>query len=477
MTRIDIAEVQQFAHGIKANNQEAKEHIQKTQIAIQNFVNDQSITGQAISSAKVYFSAAYFSLCQSIIQALNVSEHSLQQYIIDFHDQVDASPNAKLDMNNLMVLEDKIEKYESKKDQLLAEISNVSNAINGALGGSGQQDSLKIRGLTADITEAHKKERILEKYMDFERSHVGFSDELSDLAYAIQLTVADIKQNLTFNDKTGLFDVSDLHIDRFKKLHELYAKQKEIDDKVKELESIGLTPYIPSGNTAGFILNQDGTLNTDATLNQVNNQIIYWKNETGMRELFGIGAFYRAIYGTDYVSGEDISKGRRFFDGMSVTAIYSAPYGITMGLKTNIPTTNIKIINDLNELSPLLKTNSDEAFFWSGRTNGIGGADAAEKIATSKNGVTLESTIKNKGIKMPEWNFDNPKTIIDWEGVSEIYASQVTGEVRAVVGSELRKGNIWENVELPRLKANPNVTKITTVDPVTQKEKIIFERK
>ncbi|MBC1777196.1 T7SS effector LXG polymorphic toxin, partial [Listeria seeligeri] len=79
MTRIDIAEVQQFAHGIKANNQEAKEHIQKTQIAIQNFVNDQSITGQAISSAKVYFSAAYFSLCQSIIQALNVSEHSLQQ--------------------------------------------------------------------------------------------------------------------------------------------------------------------------------------------------------------------------------------------------------------------------------------------------------------------------------------------------------------------------------------------------------------
>lgn len=330
MTRIDIAEVQQFAHGIKVNNQEAKEHIQKTQIAIQNFVNDQSITGQAISSAKVYFSAAYFSLCQSIIQALNVSEHSLQQYIIDFHDQVDASPNAKLDMNNLMVLEDKIEKYESKKDQLLAEISNVSNAINGALGGSGQQDSLKIRGLTADITEAHKKERILEKYMDFERSHVGFSDELSDLAYAIQRTVADIKQNLTFNDKTGLFDVNDLHIDRFKKLHELYAKQKEIDDKVKELESIGLTPYIPSGNTAGFILNQDGTLNTDATLNQVNNQIIYWQNETGMRELFGIGAFYRAIYGVDAVSGKHISKGQQFMDGLAVVGMFGGPvFGVS----------------------------------------------------------------------------------------------------------------------------------------------------
>ena len=44
------------------------------------------------------------------------------------------------------------------------------------------------------------------------------------------------------------------------------------------------------------------------------------------------------------------------------------------------------------------------------------------------------------------------------------------------IGSELRPGNIWENIELPRLKANPNVTKITTIDPKTGVEKIIFER-
>ncbi len=50
------------------------------------------------------------------------------------------------------------------------------------------------------------------------------------------------------------------------------------------------------------------------------------------------------------------------------------------------------------------------------------------------------------------------------------------GEIRAVIGSELRTGNIWENVELPRLMKNPNVTKITTIDPKTGVEKIIFER-
>lgn len=38
---------------------------------------------------------------------------------------------------------------------------------------------------------------------------------------------------------------------------------------------------------------------------------------------------------------------------------------------------------------------------------------------------------------------------------------------------ELRPGNIWENVELPRLKNNPNVTKITTIDPKTGVENVV----
>ncbi|CRH30423.1 hypothetical protein BN1182_BS_00020, partial [Pantoea ananatis] len=100
----------------------------------------------------------------------------------------------------------------------------------------------------------------------------------------------------------------------------------------------------------------------------------------------------------------------------------------------------------------------------------------AEAIAKSRGGVTLESTIKDKNIKMPEWDFDNPQSIKAWEDVSASYAKQVSGEVRAVVGQSLREGNIWENVELPRLMGNDNVTKITTIDLVSQTEKVIFVR-
>ena len=131
---------------------------------------------------------------------------------------------------------------------------------------------------------------------------------------------------------------------------------------------------------------------------------------------------------------------------------------------------------DVELIRGRLKTDPDTAFFWSGRTDGIGGMDVAKKIAKNKGGVTLESTIDDTNIVMPEWDFNTPSSVTAWEEASNVYAEQVSGEIRAVVGIELRPGNIWENIELPRLKANPNVTKVTTIDPKTGVEKIIFER-
>lgn len=131
---------------------------------------------------------------------------------------------------------------------------------------------------------------------------------------------------------------------------------------------------------------------------------------------------------------------------------------------------------DITEISPLLKTNSGEAFFWSGITNGIGGAEKALEIASTKGGTTLEGLINSKGITMPAWDINNPLSVKAWEDVSAAYANQVSGEVRAVIGEQLRLGNIWETVELPRLKANLAVTKITIIDPESLFETVIFIR-
>jgi hypothetical protein len=131
-----------------------------------------------------------------------------------------------------------------------------------------------------------------------------------------------------------------------------------------------------------------------------------------------------------------------------------------------------KPLSFIDEVTPLVKTGPNEAFYWSGRVNGKGVMDQALEIAKSKGGTTLEGIIDSKKIKMPKWE-DNPKV---WEDVSAAYANQASGEVRAVLGTELRPGNVWETVELPRLKENPNVTKITVINAETLEETVIFVR-
>ncbi len=86
-----------------------------------------------------------------------------------------------------------------------------------------------------------------------------------------------------------------------------------------------------------------------------------------------------------------------------------------------------KNVFDIEQVRPLLKTEPNTAFFWSGRTKGVGGSEVAANVAKSKGGVTLETTIETKNIKMPEWDFNNPESMKAWDLASGSYAEQVLG--------------------------------------------------
>jgi len=122
-------------------------------------------------------------------------------------------------------------------------------------------------------------------------------------------------------------------------------------------------------------------------------------------------------------------------------------------------------------------TKAGGAVFWSGRTNGVGGADVAGKIASSQQGTTLEQLAEARGLNLPAWDPNNPASVQAWSSASQAYAESVSGSVNAVIGNSLRPGNVWETFELPALKANPNVTEIIRIDPVTGSKTIIFSRK
>jgi hypothetical protein len=121
-----------------------------------------------------------------------------------------------------------------------------------------------------------------------------------------------------------------------------------------------------------------------------------------------------------------------------------------------------------------LVTEPNKAYFWSGRTNGVGSGELAEEIAVSRGGTTLERLIRQRGINMPRWNPNDPASVEAWKWISREYAANASGEVHVVLGEELRPGGVWETVELPELLLNPRITRIVAIDPATLVERIIF---
>jgi hypothetical protein len=105
-----------------------------------------------------------------------------------------------------------------------------------------------------------------------------------------------------------------------------------------------------------------------------------------------------------------------------------------------------------------------------------GGNGAADIFAEGVNGTTLEGLLDRNGISPPKWSPGDADAGEWWDRVSATYANNVQGEVHAVIGPNLRPGNVWETVELPRLLENPAVTRIVIIDPQTGVETIIFER-
>ncbi|EAC4535247.1 T7SS effector LXG polymorphic toxin [Listeria monocytogenes] len=468
MSRIDIGEIQTFAYQLHTANETARKSIKDIKNAVENYIEDGSLKGKAVDASKNYYQMTYFPLCDAIIEAMNESEERLAQYIADFHAQVDGSADARIDADGLYELGKMIDRIEAKKEALAQRMNT---------GTEGQMQSYR-----SQLSIAYKQENILEKYLAFEQSHGGFFDNLTDLVQGIQQTIRELQSNIQFNSKTGTYDMSKLNFTTVTRMQN--ALGKALNDNAK---TFNFDEYQKTYRGQMWVLMKNGIVDVEAT-NAYNSAVLGGEMPHESNEAQEEAELLQAVIqsvkeGTDPVTGQEISKAQGFSIISGLFFRYTT--GGYKGKKFKIPkdwlrrrkkASGAKGFN-IDEIHPKLKTEPDTAFFWSGRTEGVGGADIAADVAKSKGGVTLESTIGNKNIEMPDWDFNNPESMKAWDLASGSYAEQVSGEVRAVVGSDLRKGNIWENVELPRLKNNPNVTKITTIDPKTGLEKIIFERK
>ncbi|EQC0676598.1 T7SS effector LXG polymorphic toxin [Listeria innocua] len=246
MSRIDIGEIRDFAFQLRAANQTGRKIIQGIKTTVTNYIEDGSLKGKAVESSKNYYQMTYIPLCDTITEAMNESEERLKRYIQDFHDQVDPSPNAKIDADGLYELGQMIDRIESKKEALYQRMNSSTE---------GQMQTYR-----SQLATAYKQENILEKYLAFEQSHGAFFDHLTDLVQGIQQTVRELQSNIQFNSQTGGYDLSKLNFATVSRMRKTLGKASATDATIYDFAA-----YSKVKQGGMWILSKDGKVDIKAT--------------------------------------------------------------------------------------------------------------------------------------------------------------------------------------------------------------------
>ncbi|ECB9830990.1 hypothetical protein FL876_02040 [Listeria monocytogenes] len=297
VSRIDIGEIQTFAHQLHTANETAIKSIKDIKTAVENYTEDGSLKGKAVDASKNYYQMTYFPLCDAIIEAMNESEERLAQYIADFHAQVDGSADAKIDADGLYELGKMIDRIEAKKEALAQRMNT---------GTEGQMQSYR-----SQLSIAYKQENILEKYLAFEQSHSGFFDNLTDLVQGIQQTIRELQSNIQFNSKTGTYDMSKLNFTTVTRMQNALGKALKNNEK-----KFNFDEYQKTYRGQMWVLMKNGIVDVEATnaynAAVLNGELPHKSNEA-QEEAELLQAIIQSVKeGIDPVTGQEISKAQGF---------------------------------------------------------------------------------------------------------------------------------------------------------------------
>ncbi|MBC2054390.1 hypothetical protein HCJ34_11490 [Listeria welshimeri] len=319
MSRIDIGEIRTFALQLKEANQQGKRCIKAIQTVVTNYAEEDSLKGKAIDASKNYYQMTYVPLCKAILEVMEESQERLRQYMDDFHDQVDSSPNARIDEEGLFELGQQIDRLEAKKETL-AQRMNV--------GTEGQMQIYR-----SQLSKAYKKENIVEKYLAFEQSHTDFFAHISDLVQNIQQTIRELQSNIQFNHHTGTYDLTKLDLDTVSRLQQALGKEPNTQPK-----KFPFNEYQKTYTGTTWILTRGGIIDVEATT-AYNEAILHGElppesnQATEDAELLkGIIASVKA--GKDPLTGQEISllQGISIIAGTTFMYTAGAYHGKRMGI-------------------------------------------------------------------------------------------------------------------------------------------------
>ncbi|MBC2330397.1 transposase [Listeria sp. FSL L7-0020] len=391
MSRIDIGEIQAFAHQLHTANETGRKNIQDIKNAVKNYTEDGSLKGKAVDASKNYYQMTYFPLCDAIIEAMNESEERLAQYIADFHAQVDGSADARIDADGLYELGKMIDRIEAKKEALAQRMNT---------GTEGQMQSYR-----SQLSIAYKQENILEKYLAFEQSHGGFFDNLTDLVRGIQQTIRELQSNIQFNSKTGTYDMSKLNFTTVTRMQNVL--EKALNDNAK---TFNFDEYQKTYRGQMWVLMKNGIVDIEAT-NAYNAAVFGGEMPHESNEAQEEAELLQAVIqsvkkGRDPVTGQEISKSQGF--GIISGLIFRYTVGGYKGKKFKLPkawlnrrkkASGVKKIEKTPELEDHIRNTDPNV----PRKRGIGGAHNSEEFFKNDVEIVKQTPTDIPGVSVVEY--------------------------------------------------------------------------
>ncbi|HHH5726417.1 TPA: T7SS effector LXG polymorphic toxin [Listeria innocua] len=458
MSRIDIGEIQTFAHQLHTANGAGRKSIKDIKKAVKNYTEDGSLKGKAIDASKNYYQMTYFPLCDAIIEAMNESEERLAQYIADFHAQVDGSADARIDADGLYELGKMIDRIEAKKEALAQRMNT---------GTEGQMQSYR-----SQLSIAYKQENILEKYLAFEQSHSGFFDNLTDLVQGIQQTIRELQSNIQFNSKTGTYDMSKLNFTTVTRMQNALGKALK-----NNKTTFNFDEYQKTYRGQMWVLMKNGIVDVEATnaynAAVFNGELPHESNEA-QEEAELLQAVIQSVKeGIDPVTGQEISKAQGF--GIISGLVFRYTAGGYKGKKIKIPKNILDKIKKSHKSKSIL-TSQMEAKILEGQrkgaTNGINGGHSSDINNNNPNFATETVKVNQDGTKVikftkqfPDGNISKIKTSTifpeDWsdkdiiDSILKVSNSTAIGQ-RKIDGLTLHRGKI-DGVEIDVIKKGDEI--------------------
>ncbi|EAC6873238.1 LXG domain-containing protein [Listeria monocytogenes] len=332
MSRIDIGEIRDFAFQLRAANQTGRKIIQGVKTTVTNYIEDGSLKGKAVEASKNYYQMTYIPLCDTITEAMNESEERLKRYIQDFHDQVDPSPNAKIDADGLYELGQMIDRIESKKEALYQRMNSSTE---------GQMQTYR-----SQLATAYKQENILEKYLAFEQSHGAFFDHLTDLVQGIQQTVRELQSNIQFNSQTGGYDLTKLNFATVNRMRKTLGKASATDTTIYDFAA-----YSKVKQGGMWILSKDGKVDIKATeaynTASFNGELPKDSNQATEEGELLKATLESLKQNKDPITGQEISKAQSF--GILTSLVFGYTTKKYRGKKLSISKSELEKIKNASE--------------------------------------------------------------------------------------------------------------------------------